>query len=121
MTDDLRALAARLIATSPYAMSLDEAQALINARHTRLRAQPARTPEVDLTLPEPLSIVDAPETFGADFVTRKGLKPLGSPPRPKPKPKKAQPGRTPVGVSPEAARRFRIIDGDGDGGGDKAS
>jgi hypothetical protein len=110
MTDDLRALAARLIATSPYAMPLDEAKALTAARHARLRAQrsPPAKVEPDFT-PQPLPIVDSPLEFGREFWARKS----GTDKPRKAKPKKS-PGRRPVGGGLDGRHgRFSVIDGEG--------
>ena len=122
MIEDPRALAARLIAASPLAMSLEEALRQKRERRAALLASPScpAKPEPDFMQPEksPLPIVDAPETFAADF-WHKRAKPLGDPPPP-PKRKSTKPrGRKPAGDLPAGASRFRIIDGDRDGDGDK--
>jgi hypothetical protein len=96
-TDDLRALAARLLAESPYAMPIQEAQALIAERRGRLLARPAAsTPnlESDLTKPDPpiTPHVLEPEKFAEHFLRTHAPSP------PKKKPARRNP-RSPACVS----------------------
>lgn len=58
MTDDLRALAARLLAASPYAMPSEEAEALIKARRSKLlgdATRPAPIPAEPVTTAQPIA------------------------------------------------------------------
>jgi hypothetical protein len=92
MTEDVRALAARLLAASRYAMPSEEARAHIAARRRQLLAAP-EVPEPDFS-PEPLPIVDAPEAFADAFWQSR--KQSDKPPRALGRP------------------HLRVIDGDGD-------
>jgi len=102
MTEDPRALAARLLAKSRYAMPRAQALAHIEARRRRLLAPPAE-PEPDLTAPEPLSLalLNAPEKYASDFWTRRSSR------------EKPRPGRPPSGdaLGPRHDD-FRVVDGD---------
>lgn len=115
MTDDLRALAAQLLASSPYTMTLQEAQAHIAERRKKLLAAPpniSTRADPDFTAPAPMPVLDAPESFATDFWSKRKVPGVDDEP-PKRKPKKPR-GRKPVGDLPARANRFRIIDGDGD-------
>src|SRR5712675_744573 len=103
----------RAVEQSPYLFPVADVDQQIAARLATLK--PPTTPEPDFTKPEPspVSVVDAPERFAADFWRTRSPTP---PPPPKPKPKK-RPGRKPVGELPRGADRFTVIDGDG---GDKS-
>jgi hypothetical protein len=124
MTDETRFLVARVLATSPMAMPLEDALEHIRRRREKLLATPmttssARAHEPNFA-PAPMPILDAPATFAADFFT-KGAKPLPDPPKPKPKVKKPRAGRKPSGdLPPAVAERFRIVDGGKHDDGDKS-
>lgn len=113
MTDDVRRLAASLIAASPLAISIADARAHTHKRRRKLLA-PASTAisphaEPDFS-PVPMPVLDAPESFAKDFWNKR--RPPGPDDEPpKPKPKKPR-GRKPVGDLPPGADRFRVIDGD---------
>jgi hypothetical protein len=94
---------------SPYVLPAAQVDADVARRLAVLTPPP--TPEPDLTKPEPLPIVDAPEEFAASFWSNRTA-PLPDPPNPKPK--KPRPGRKPIGDLPPDASRFTVIDG-GDG------
>lgn len=121
MTDDLRTLAAQLLASSPYTMTLDEANALIKERRARLLARPAPTvstlSDPDFTAPAALvqTLLEEPKTFAAEFWRKRGT----SDKPPKPEKPKTTPGRPPVGDLDERHGKFLVVDGDLDGGGDK--
>lgn len=108
MTDDLRALAAKLLAASPHAMPIEEAEALIKARRSRLLGQaiptspPAQEP---VTTPQPIpELTLNPEAFASAFWARR--KPTPPPSKPK-----KRPGRKPKSAAP-GVDRFTVIDGD---------
>ena len=65
MIHDPRILAARLIAASPFAISIADAQAQTKERRRELLATPP-LPEPDIT-PEPLPVVDAVGDYARDF------------------------------------------------------
>jgi hypothetical protein len=103
MSDDVRALASRLIAASRYAMPLTEARRQIEERRQRLLAVEVPAPDADFSAPEPFADpVDDPSGFAAAFWQRKARS--DTPPA-------CPPGRPPKGdLSPEH-ERFRVLDG----------
>lgn len=110
MTDDPRALAARLLAGTRFAMPLQEALEHIRVRRAEL-SQSQYAPAPDLTAPEdmPHPLVDAPEFFAAEFWKRR------APPQAlKRQPKQVKSSRP---AADKATPALRIIDGGkGDGG-----
>jgi hypothetical protein len=115
MIDDPRSLSARLIAASPFAMSIAEVRAQTQERRRSLLAPPptaiSKKAEPDFS-PAPLPIVDSPHEFAAQFFQHRAAT-LTDPPKSKSKTKKPRPGRKPVGELPPGADRFTVIDGDG--------
>ncbi|MGE3702631.1 MAG: hypothetical protein AB7G08_28275 [Hyphomicrobiaceae bacterium] len=107
MTDTSRA--ARLLASSPHAMPIEEARAHIAERRKLLLGSPATSRPEPSFAPVPMPFIDAPDLYAADFV-RRGAR--TSPAKPKSQPKQ-RPGRKPVGELPPGADRFTVIDGDG--------
>ena len=110
MTDDTRAMVARLLAASPTAMSRTDALAHIHERRATLLAKAASQlkAEPDFTAPVPLAVVDDPVKFGQDYWTSRAA-PLSEPPKPK-----HRPGRPPRTKSPKPElSRFTVIDGEG--------
>lgn len=102
MTD--HALVARRLATSPYAMTREEAQAHITERRRKLLEAPA--PQ---SVPEPIEpmhaagdIVKTPELFAENFWKHHPKPPVPS----STKPKKAKP------KAPGARPQLRVVDGD---------
>ena len=115
MIDDTRALAARLIAASPLAMSLEDALRQKRERGAALLAAlPAaasQKAEPDFTAPAPVppTITEAPEAWDTNFWQKRETAP--------PKPAKAKkpgspPGRRPVGELDNRHNKFRVIEGD---------
>jgi len=123
MIDDTRALAARLIAASPLAMSLEDALNQKRERRAALLAAPpaavSQKAQPDFTAPAPVppTITEAPEAWGANFFKQREP----APPKPaKAKKPKSPPGRRPVGELDDRHNKFRVIEGDlADGGVDK--
>ena len=110
MIDDTRALAARLIAASPFAMSLEEALKQKRERRDALLATPP-IPEPDIT-PEPLPVIDAVAQYARDFW--KDKKAADEPTAPAAKPTRRAPRKK--SQSPAQQRGpFRVITG-GKGG-----
>jgi hypothetical protein len=106
MTDDLRALAAQLLAESPFAMPIEEAQAHIKERRARLLAQAAPPPaaEPDFS-PAPMPDVQDPINFGTAFWAKRAAEP------PNPKKQKRPPGRKPSGALDARHNRFGVVPG----------
>ena len=124
MIDDTRALAARLIAASPLAMSLEEALKQKRERRAALLAAPptavSQKVEPDFTAPAPVppTITEAPEAWGANFWQQRET----APPKPaKAKKPKSPPGRRPIGAQlNDRHNKFGVIEGKlGDGDVDK--
>ena len=121
MIEDTRALAARLIAASPLAMSLEEALKQQRERRAALLASPPAAPsqkaEPDFTAPAPVppTIVEAPEAWAAAFWQKRA--PAAQKPA-KPKKPKSPPGRRPIGGGlDDRHNKFLVIEGplpDGD-------
>ena len=111
MSNDLRDLAARLLAASPHAMRMDEAQAQIAERRRTLLAATAPPSEADSEAanfdPQPL-ILD-PAAFAAEFWEKRRRRETKDSSKPK------RPGRKPVGNLDARHERFRVISGK-DGG-----
>ena len=105
----------KAVEQSPYLFPTSEVDAQIAQCLPAL--QPRSKPEPDFTAPEPMPIVDAPDTFAREFWKGRKL-PSADDELPKPKPRKPR-GRKPVGDLPPEADRFRIFDGRNDGDGDK--
>ena len=120
MNEDAYALASRLIAQSPSAMSRADALAHIEERRRKLLAAPpaavSQKVEPDFTAPAPVppTITEAPEAWGANFWQKREP----APPKPaKAKKPKSPPGRRPVGELDDRHNKFRVIEGDlADGG-----
>jgi hypothetical protein len=118
MSDDLRRLAAQLLAQSPRAMPLQDAFAQIDARRKKLLAapvvavaQPTPAPEpVRAPLPDPVA---TPRQWADDFwKERKPQSPVRSS---APKKPKASRGRRPIGESLDDRHdKFKVIEGGGD-------
>ena len=93
MMDDPRALAARLIAASPLAMSLEDALKQKRERREQLLAVPPLS-EPDFS-PEPFPFLDSPQDFARDFIAKKrsdrGSKPVARSKTNKAPPKKSGP------------------------------
>jgi hypothetical protein len=111
MTDDGHARAARLLARSRFAMPRADAINHIAERRRTLLAPPlALVPDADFTAPEPMPVIDQPETFAAEFWRgRKLPSPIDEPPKPQPKKPR---GRRPRGELTPDHDRFRVVDGD---------
>lgn len=108
MSEDPRALAARLLAQSPFAMPRDTALEHVRARRERLLADRAAMPEPDFTAPEPIPVADPVHDVSAyarDFWARKTKGATRKPP-----------GRRPKGELTPEHDRFRVVDGDRDDG-----
>jgi hypothetical protein len=103
MIDDPRALAARLLAASPFAMSLEDALNQKRARQAALLSAPAtvQKAESDFTAPEPMPVLDRPDEFASAFLAKR--RPPGPDDEP-PKPKSKRPRGKPRG-------RFEVFDG----------
>ena len=120
MIDDTRALAARLIAASPLAMSLEDALRQKRERGAALLAAlPAaasQKAEPDFTAPAPVppTITEAPEAWGANFWQKRETVP---PKAAKAKKPKSPAGRRPIGELSDRHNKFGVIEGglaDGD-------
>jgi hypothetical protein len=110
--DDTRPLATRLLAASPFAMTIQDALAHIRERRAALLSGPPPAPagELDFAAPEPMPVLDRPEQFAAEFWRARKLP---SPKDEPPKPKLARPrGRRPRGELTPEHDRFRVVDGD---------
>lgn len=112
MTDDPRALAAKLLAASSYAMPLADAIEHIRKRRSALALppSPAAPPDLVASSAVPLPIVDDPEQFAADFWKRRLMPEIQ-----KTKLKPPLPGRRPAGET-HAHPDLRVIDGGKDDG-----
>ncbi len=111
MSEDPRALVARLLAQSPFAMPREDALEHVRARREQLLAHRVATPEPDFTAPEPMPVADPVHDVSAyarDFWARKKSS----------RPKKP-PGRRPQGELGPEHDRFRVVDGDRGDDGDK--
>ncbi len=99
MINDPRSLAARLIAASPLAMSLEDALKQKRERRAELLAAPP-VPEVTIA-PEPLPVIDSPADYARDFWQDR------QPPEKSPR----RPPRKKSGSPHERRGPFRLIDG----------
>jgi hypothetical protein len=98
-------------ARSQYLVPTAEADAAIAGRMAHLLSAPPAKAE-EFSAPEPMPVVDAPDSFAADFWRgRKVPGPGDEPPKPKPRPKKPR-GRRPVGDLRPEHDKFRVVDGD---------
>lgn len=108
MTDDPRALTAKLLAASRFAMPLQEALDHVRDRRAQLTAsQPLPAPHLAASEEMPYPIIDAPDKFAAAFWNKRANPPA---PKPEPKPKKPRNPQKPTGPTP-AHPTLRLIDG----------
>lgn len=109
MTDDARAIAARVLAASPSAMRTQDVRAHIAERRKGLLVQPPRPAKDEPDFTAPVPVLDAPHQFARDFWAKRAPPALPEPPKQKAKTERS--GRAPTGDLGARHARFRVVDG----------